>query len=122
MAGGMCGYDREGSPVWYDIIGPLDPKGLLFSASKQDLLKNKFRDCELLRQECEKQSQKVGACVAVPTHAYPHQTHKTTPSLHALSPALLYASCTSSCPSHQTVPAATCVPVPAPHLFPALML
>ncbi|XP_042684732.1 SEC14-like protein 2 isoform X1 [Centrocercus urophasianus] len=60
MAGGMCGYDREGSPVWYDIIGPLDPKGLLFSASKQDLLKNKFRDCELLRQECEKQSQKLG--------------------------------------------------------------
>uniref|UniRef100_A0A8C2TXS5 CRAL-TRIO domain-containing protein n=1 Tax=Coturnix japonica TaxID=93934 RepID=A0A8C2TXS5_COTJA len=60
MAGGMCGYDREGSPVWYDIIGPLDPKGLLFSASKQDLLKNKFRDCELLRLECEKQSQKLG--------------------------------------------------------------
>uniref|UniRef100_A0A8V0X6K2 SEC14 like lipid binding 2 n=1 Tax=Gallus gallus TaxID=9031 RepID=A0A8V0X6K2_CHICK len=59
MAGGMCGYDREGSPIWYDVIGPLDPKGLLFSASKQDLLKNKFRDCELLRQECEKQSQKL---------------------------------------------------------------
>ncbi|XP_040504197.1 SEC14-like protein 2 isoform X3 [Gallus gallus] len=59
MTGGMCGYDREGSPIWYDVIGPLDPKGLLFSASKQDLLKNKFRDCELLRQECEKQSQKL---------------------------------------------------------------
>ncbi|NWX91845.1 S14L2 protein, partial [Nothoprocta ornata] len=60
MSGGMCGYDREGSPVWYDIIGPLDGKGLLFSASKQDLLKNKFRDCEMLRLECEKQSQKLG--------------------------------------------------------------
>ncbi|XP_065707576.1 SEC14-like protein 2 isoform X2 [Patagioenas fasciata] len=60
MAGGMCGYDREGSPIWYDIVGPLDAKGLLFSASKQDLLKNKFRDCEMLRRECERQSQKLG--------------------------------------------------------------
>ncbi|NXF46062.1 S14L2 protein, partial [Oceanites oceanicus] len=60
MSGGMCGYDREGSPIWYEIIGPLDAKGLLFSASKQDLLKNKFRDCEVLRRECEKQSQKLG--------------------------------------------------------------
>ncbi|NXN86157.1 S14L2 protein, partial [Bombycilla garrulus] len=60
MSGGMCGYDREGSPVWYEIIGPLDAKGLLFSVSKQDLIKNKFRDCELLRHECEKQSEKLG--------------------------------------------------------------
>ncbi|NXY13397.1 S14L2 protein, partial [Atrichornis clamosus] len=60
MSGGMCGYDREGSPVWYEIIGPLDAKGLLFSASKQDLLKNKFRDCEVLRNECEQQTQKLG--------------------------------------------------------------
>lgn len=56
----MCGYDHEGSPIWYDIIGPLDTRGLLLSASKQDLLKNKFRDCELLRRECEEQSRKVG--------------------------------------------------------------
>ncbi|NWU82538.1 S14L2 protein, partial [Onychorhynchus coronatus] len=60
MSGGLCGYDREGSPVWYEIIGPLDAKGLLFSASKQDLLKNKFRDCEVLRHECEQQTQKLG--------------------------------------------------------------
>ncbi|XP_018771916.2 SEC14-like protein 2 isoform X2 [Serinus canaria] len=60
MSGGLCGYDREGSPVRYEIIGPLDGKGLLFSASKQDLIKNKFRDCELLRLECEQQSEKLG--------------------------------------------------------------
>uniref|UniRef100_A0A8C5JUH1 CRAL/TRIO N-terminal domain-containing protein n=1 Tax=Junco hyemalis TaxID=40217 RepID=A0A8C5JUH1_JUNHY len=62
MSGGLCGYDREGSPVRYEIIGPLDGKGLLFSASKQDLIKNKFRDCELLRLACEQQSEKVGTC------------------------------------------------------------
>ncbi|KAG8146139.1 hypothetical protein E2320_012529 [Naja naja] len=39
MAGGTCGFDREGCPVRYEIIGTLDPKGLLFSVSKQDFLK-----------------------------------------------------------------------------------
>ncbi|KAI5099773.1 SEC14-like protein 2, partial [Silurus meridionalis] len=59
MSGGMCGYDREGSPVWYDIIGPLDPKGLLMSATKQDYIRTKIRDCELLRKECLKQSERI---------------------------------------------------------------
>ncbi|NWT02045.1 S14L2 protein, partial [Mionectes macconnelli] len=70
MSGGLCGYDREGSPVWYEIIGPLDAKGLLFSASKQDLLKNKFRDCEVLRHECEQQTQKLGKKVEMVTMIY----------------------------------------------------
>ncbi|XP_042193700.1 SEC14-like protein 2 [Callorhinchus milii] len=56
FAGGMCGYDKEGSPIWYDVIGPLDPKGLMYSVSKQDFLKTKIRDCERLREECVKQS------------------------------------------------------------------
>ncbi|NXQ39592.1 S14L2 protein, partial [Catharus fuscescens] len=70
MSGGMCGYDREGSPVWYEIIGPMDAKGLLFSASKQDLMKKKFRDCELLRHECEQQSEKLGKKVEMVTMVY----------------------------------------------------
>jgi hypothetical protein len=60
LAGGTCGYDLDGCPVWYDIIGPLDAKGLLLSASKQDLLRTKMRDCELLLQECACQTTKVG--------------------------------------------------------------
>ncbi|XP_075996723.1 SEC14-like protein 2 [Genypterus blacodes] len=59
VSGGMCGYDREGSPIWYDVIGPLDPKGLLMSASKQDFLKTKIRHTEMLRRECESQSEKL---------------------------------------------------------------
>uniref|UniRef100_A0A671LYA6 SEC14-like protein 2 n=1 Tax=Sinocyclocheilus anshuiensis TaxID=1608454 RepID=A0A671LYA6_9TELE len=70
VAGGMCGYDREGSPIWYDIIGPLDPKGLLLSASKQDCLRTKVRDAELLRQECEKQSKKLGKYIESVTIIY----------------------------------------------------
>lgn len=61
LSGGMCGYDREGSPIWYDVIGPVDPKGLFLSASKQDFIKSKIRDCEMLQKECNLQSQRVRA-------------------------------------------------------------
>lgn len=59
VSGGMCGYDREGSPVWFDVIGPLDPKGLLMSASKQDYQRTKIQHAEMLQQECRRQSEKV---------------------------------------------------------------
>lgn len=58
-SGGLCGYDYEGCPVWFDIIGNMDPKGLLLSASKQELIRKRIKACERLLQECELQSQKV---------------------------------------------------------------
>ncbi|KAJ7988289.1 hypothetical protein DPEC_G00322030 [Dallia pectoralis] len=60
VSGGLCGYDLEGCPIWYDIVGPLDPQGLMMSCSKQDFLRTKLRDTELLRRECQKQTQKLG--------------------------------------------------------------
>ncbi|XP_062999800.1 SEC14-like protein 2 [Elgaria multicarinata webbii] len=60
MSGGLCGFDLDGCPVWYEIIGPLDAKGILFSASKQDLLKKKFKDCEVMRELCNEQTLKLG--------------------------------------------------------------
>ncbi|XP_021777152.1 SEC14-like protein 4 isoform X2 [Papio anubis] len=42
-SGGLCGYDYEGSPVYFCIIGSLDPKGLLLSASKQDLIRKRIK-------------------------------------------------------------------------------
>lgn len=59
LSGGMCGHDRDGNPVWYDIIGPMDPKGLMHSATKQDFIKSKIRDCEMLQKECDLQSERV---------------------------------------------------------------
>lgn len=109
MSGGMCGYDREGSPIWYEIIGPLDAKGLLFSASKQDLLKNKFRDCEVLRHECEKQSQKVGACPPLPC---PHQSlSPPTPQDHLLA----VPTSPRPCQPHKS----TSGPSPQPNVLPS---
>lgn len=61
----MCGYDLDGCPVWYDVIGPLDTKGLLLSATKQDLLKTKMRDCERLLQECVRQTEKASGLSTV---------------------------------------------------------
>lgn len=58
-SGGLSGYDYEGCPVWFDIIGTMDPKGLLMSASKQDMIRKRIKVCELLQHECELQSQKV---------------------------------------------------------------
>ncbi|XP_035022184.1 SEC14-like protein 2 [Hippoglossus stenolepis] len=70
LSGGMCGHDREGSPIWYDVIGPVDPKGLFLSASKQDFIKSKIRDCEMLQQECSLQSQRLGKNVEAITMIY----------------------------------------------------
>uniref|UniRef100_A0A3Q3WTA7 Uncharacterized protein n=1 Tax=Mola mola TaxID=94237 RepID=A0A3Q3WTA7_MOLML len=70
VSGGMCGYDREGSPIWYDVIGPLDPKGLLLSATKQDFLKTKIRHTEMLQQECRRQSEKLGKNIEAITLIY----------------------------------------------------
>ncbi|KAJ8385956.1 hypothetical protein AAFF_G00177770 [Aldrovandia affinis] len=70
LSGGMCGYDRDGNPIWYDVIGPVDPKGLMLSASKQDFIKSKVRDCEMLQKECDLQTEKVGRNVEGITMIY----------------------------------------------------
>ncbi|XP_061553868.1 SEC14-like protein 2 isoform X3 [Phycodurus eques] len=70
VSGGMCGHDKEGSPLWYDVVGPLDPKGLLMSASKQDFVRTKIRNMEMLQRECQKQSRKLGVNVESVTLIY----------------------------------------------------
>ncbi|KAM3849327.1 SEC14-like protein 2 [Diretmus argenteus] len=70
VSGGMCGYDREGSPIWYDVIGPLDPKGLMLSATKQDFMRTKIRDTEMLQRECRRQSEKEGTNIEAITLIY----------------------------------------------------
>ncbi|XP_077164082.1 SEC14-like protein 2 [Paroedura picta] len=70
MTGGHCGFDRNGCPVWYEIIGPLDAKGILLSASKQDLLKKKFKDCEKIRKVCDQQTKLLGRKIETITMIY----------------------------------------------------
>ncbi|XP_051906756.1 SEC14-like protein 2 isoform X1 [Hippocampus zosterae] len=70
VSGGMCGHDKDGNPIWFDVLGPLDPKGLLMSASKQDFLRTKMRNVEMLQRECQKQSEKLGVNVESVTLIY----------------------------------------------------
>uniref|UniRef100_A0A8C4SZ93 SEC14-like lipid binding 8 n=1 Tax=Erpetoichthys calabaricus TaxID=27687 RepID=A0A8C4SZ93_ERPCA len=70
LSGGLCGHDRDGCPIWFEVIGPLDPKGLLLSASKQDFLKTKVRDCERLQKECRLQTEKLDKHVEAITMVY----------------------------------------------------
>ncbi|KAG5272399.1 hypothetical protein AALO_G00165100 [Alosa alosa] len=70
VSGGMCGFDKDGNPIWYDVIGPLDPKGLLMSITKQDFLRTKVRDTEKMRKVCEQQSAKLGTHIESITLIY----------------------------------------------------
>ncbi|XP_074057153.1 SEC14-like protein 4 [Macrotis lagotis] len=58
--GGLCGYDREGCPVWLDATGFLDPKGLLLSSSKSKVVKKRTQILAIILRECELQSEKLG--------------------------------------------------------------
>nr|KAG5713252.1 hypothetical protein BaRGS_007779 [Batillaria attramentaria] len=44
--GGVCGQDKEGSLVWIDPVGRSDPKGLMRSLRKQDVMKSKVKVLE----------------------------------------------------------------------------
>ncbi|XP_038054799.1 SEC14-like protein 2 [Patiria miniata] len=58
--GGMCGYDKEGSPVCIDAIGRSDTKGLLYSAKTSDIIKHNIIIVERLYRLMEEQTLKLG--------------------------------------------------------------
>lgn len=50
-AGGYFGVSKEGIPIWYELLGRIDVRGLLFSVSKKDLIRFRIRETEYLFQE-----------------------------------------------------------------------
>uniref|UniRef100_A0A7N4PTE4 SEC14 like lipid binding 4 n=1 Tax=Sarcophilus harrisii TaxID=9305 RepID=A0A7N4PTE4_SARHA len=58
--GGFSGYDREGCPVWIDSAGSLDPKGLILSSGKANMIKKRTQTLMILLRECELQSERLG--------------------------------------------------------------
>ncbi|ESO98951.1 hypothetical protein LOTGIDRAFT_187193 [Lottia gigantea] len=60
LAGGLCGHDKDGSPIRIELFGRLDMKGLMYSARKMDMEKTKILQCEMIVEDCRKQSQKLG--------------------------------------------------------------
>ena len=59
LAGGSCGFDKDGSPVRVELFGHLDMKGIIYSCRKVDLERTKLLQCEKVVQDWEEQSQKV---------------------------------------------------------------
>lgn len=49
--GGYYGVDKNGIPIWYELLGRADPRGLLFSASKKDVVKYRIKLTEMLYRE-----------------------------------------------------------------------
>ncbi|ELU07678.1 hypothetical protein CAPTEDRAFT_168514 [Capitella teleta] len=59
--GGYAGFEFDGTPIWIDCIGRLDLKGMIYSASKKDILKYKARQNEYLLKVIHPQiSKKLG--------------------------------------------------------------
>lgn len=58
--GGHFGYDKDGCPVWIDPIGNIDPKGLLRSAKKWDVIYKEIQNAEYIQGVLKQQSQKLG--------------------------------------------------------------
>ena len=59
LAGGLCGFDKEGSPIKVELFGRLDMKGIVSSAKNSDLEKTKLLQCEKTIRLWKEQSKKV---------------------------------------------------------------
>ena len=46
LPGGLCGFDKDGSPIKIELFGYLDMKGIMYSTKKSDLEKSKLLQCE----------------------------------------------------------------------------
>ncbi|XP_067930008.1 SEC14-like protein 2 isoform X2 [Watersipora subatra] len=58
--GGVCGFDKEGFPVWLDPFTRLDTRGILHSATKEQVLLHKLYSCEQLLLTLKSQTAKMG--------------------------------------------------------------
>ncbi|XP_055869971.1 putative SEC14-like protein 6 [Biomphalaria glabrata] len=61
--GGVCGEDREGSPVYYELCGLVELKDILQSAGKDAFFRFKFFQHELLLEFLKELSQQKGETV-----------------------------------------------------------
>ncbi|PAA89303.1 hypothetical protein BOX15_Mlig009511g2 [Macrostomum lignano] len=60
--GGIIGHAKDGSPVKLAATN-LDMKGLLMACRRQDVIKNRLRECELVVKELEAQTRRLGVWV-----------------------------------------------------------
>ena len=59
LPGGFCGFDKEGAPVYIELYGHLDMKGILYSAKKLNIEKTKLLQGEETTRLLNEQTKKV---------------------------------------------------------------
>ena len=59
MIGGLFGEDKEGRPIYWEAYGTVDCKGIIYSSTKEDVVRYKMRICEAIYQRFEEQTKKV---------------------------------------------------------------
>ncbi|XP_059164051.1 SEC14-like protein 3 [Physella acuta] len=62
-AGGLCGVDRQGCPVLYELFGVNDMKGIVLSVTKHDLVKFKLFQFESIIKHMKKTNKETGRSV-----------------------------------------------------------
>ncbi|KAH9523859.1 hypothetical protein Btru_047251 [Bulinus truncatus] len=59
-AGGLCGEDKEGSPVYYELFGTLDMRGIIMSVQRRELITYKLFQHELIKEYLKMLSKEKG--------------------------------------------------------------
>ncbi|KAK2170799.1 hypothetical protein NP493_1141g00043 [Ridgeia piscesae] len=61
--GGVCGHDKEGHPILYQLCKDFDTKGMLKSVKKSDIVKLYVYRMEQVMKACEEESKKRGKII-----------------------------------------------------------
>ncbi|CAL1539830.1 unnamed protein product [Lymnaea stagnalis] len=62
-SGGLCGADKQGSPVYYELLGTLDMEGIILSVRRDDLIKFKIYQHEAIRKYLQLLSKETGRTI-----------------------------------------------------------
>uniref|UniRef100_A0A1I8JL41 GOLD domain-containing protein n=1 Tax=Macrostomum lignano TaxID=282301 RepID=A0A1I8JL41_9PLAT len=96
-AGGFCGVDKEGHPVWYEPSGLIDPQGLARSVTREHLLRSRIYITErFVRQILPEMRRKTGLPLYSCTFVIDLTNYGRR---HPVGPGRLWNSMPSSCKS-----------------------
>ncbi|PAA60208.1 hypothetical protein BOX15_Mlig014551g2 [Macrostomum lignano] len=116
-AGGFCGVDKEGHPVWYEPSGLIDPQGLARSVTREHLLRSRIYITErFVRQILPEMRRKTGlplySCTFVIDLTNYGRRHLWGPGLE------FYAEFVQICEQNYPETIGTAYIVNAPAIFP----
>lgn len=117
--GGYFGEDKQGFPIWIDVLGYIDLKGMYFSATKKDIIRYKIYYAEylfkhLLPEQSKKHGRRIERCSMIFDMEGIGLKHLWKPAVDLLTELL------SIMENHYPETLGTCYAVNAPKLFPVM--